>query len=221
MNTHCETQGKLTNLIARRRKIRAISILLFLALLASALGLTLYALRNTIDLFLTPVQLRELAAPGQTLRLGGLVKPGSCIRSGPFDVHFIVTDGNAEIEVLYRGTLPDLFAEGQGVVADGILENHQRFIANQLLAKHDETYTPREVAANLQENLFTSYQDKNAQTYKNAFVDGCPGKPSGENSDAPSPNTQKSVLGRPPLNETTKRSSHTLLFTHPTRTAKT
>jgi cytochrome c-type biogenesis protein CcmE len=84
--------------------------------------------------------------PGTRLRLGGLVAPGSVVRSGQLEMHFEITDGNRSIKVAYHGILPDLFREGQGVVAEGKLEPNGDFRADTVLAKHDETYMPKEVA---------------------------------------------------------------------------
>jgi cytochrome c-type biogenesis protein CcmE len=88
---------------------------------------------------------KHLAA-GTRIRLGGLVKPGSVTRGANFAVRFEVTDGNKEIPVAYSGALPDLFREGQGVVAEGAIDGTGVFAADTILAKHDENYMPREVA---------------------------------------------------------------------------
>jgi cytochrome c-type biogenesis protein CcmE len=115
--------------------------------LALALGLVLYAMRDAIVFFRAP---GEIAAkgiqPGVRFRLGGLVKEGS-VRRGPGQtVVFEVMDGQASVPVRYQGLLPDLFREGQGVVAEGALDASGAFRADTVLAKHDETYMPREVA---------------------------------------------------------------------------
>ena len=89
-------------------------------------------------------------APGQTIRLGGLVKTGTVTRPGDgLELHFIVTDMKADTNVTYRGLVPDLFREGQGVIATGSFDAQGVFRAQELLAKHDETYMPREVADRL------------------------------------------------------------------------
>ena len=85
-------------------------------------------------------------APGTRIRLGGLVKPGSVARGDELAVRFAVTDGHREIAVAFTGALPDLFREGQGVIAEGALDGAGLFKADTVLAKHDETYMPREVA---------------------------------------------------------------------------
>jgi cytochrome c-type biogenesis protein CcmE len=85
-------------------------------------------------------------APGTLIRLGGLVKAGSLARGDDLKIRFDVTDGNREIAVAYQGVLPDLFREGQGVVAEGALDGSGLFTADTILAKHDESYVPKEVA---------------------------------------------------------------------------
>ena len=115
--------------------------------LAIALGLVLFALRDTIVFFNSPSDVISKAVkPGTRLRLGGLVAPGSVVRDDELDMHFQVTDGNQSIRVAYHGLLPDLFREGQGVVAEGTLEPGGNFRADTVLAKHDENYMPKEVA---------------------------------------------------------------------------
>ena len=114
--------------------------------LAIALGLVLFALRDTIVFFNSPSDVISNAVkPGTRLRLGGLVAPGSVVRDNELDMHFQVTDGNHSIGVAYHGILPDLFREGQGVVAAGALNSTGVFAATEVLAKHDERYMPPEV----------------------------------------------------------------------------
>jgi cytochrome c-type biogenesis protein CcmE len=127
-----------------RRKKRLALIFSAMAILGAALGLVLYALRDNIVFFYGPseVMAKELA-PGTRVRIGGLVKQGSLQRDGG-TVHFAVTDGKQDIPVVYSGPLPDLFREGQGVVAEGVLEP-SGLAASTILAKHDERYMPREV----------------------------------------------------------------------------
>ena len=121
-----------------------------LAVLATALGLVLYALSSNIVFFFTPTQVAANEAPqGRAFRIGGLVETGSVQRSG-IDVSFNVTDGARAIPVVYRGTLPDLFKEGKGVVAQGSLGADGRFTASEVLAKHDENYMPPEAALALE-----------------------------------------------------------------------
>ncbi len=112
----------------------------------------LNAFRSNLVFFYSPTEVLEGKAPlDQTLRIGGLVEKGSVRRSADgLAVDFIVTDLNRSLSVHYRGILPDLFREGQGVVAQGRLGTGNRFIAREVLAKHDENYMPPEVAKALQ-----------------------------------------------------------------------
>lgn len=119
--------------------------------LAAAAGLVLTALNDTIVFFNGPTEIvQNPPEPGKRLRLGGLVQPGSVNRQGA-DVRFEVTDGNNKIAVAYAGLLPDLFREGQGVVAEGSIATDGTFRADNVLAKHDETYMPKEVADTLKQ----------------------------------------------------------------------
>ena len=115
--------------------------------LALAVGLALFGLRHSISYFYTPAQAQTArVAPGQSIQLGGLVKTGSVAKSGDGDVRFVVADRTASAPVVYRGDLPDLFHEGQGVVAIGAFDKAGVFVATNILAKHDERYMPRELA---------------------------------------------------------------------------
>jgi cytochrome c-type biogenesis protein CcmE len=117
------------------------------AVLGVAIALVLIALRDSIVFFNSPTDVVEKhVAAGTRIRLGGLVKPGSVMRGANFAVRFAVTDGNKEIPVAYSGALPDLFREGQGVIAEGKMDGGGTFEADTILAKHDENYMPREVA---------------------------------------------------------------------------
>ncbi len=118
-----------------------------LAVLAVAVALMLNAFRDSIVFFNSPSDVMEKhVGPGTRIRLGGLVKDGSIVRGANLSVRFAVTDGKSEIPVAYQGVLPDLFREGQGVVAEGTLDGTGLFNADTILAKHDETYMPKEVA---------------------------------------------------------------------------
>ncbi|MFL5260677.1 MAG: cytochrome c maturation protein CcmE [Hyphomicrobiales bacterium] len=130
------------------RKQRRLSMTLSgLALLGLAAGLVLYALRDTIVFFYTPSEVAEKhVGPGERIRLGGLVEDGSLKRGDGMTVSFVVTDKVKSLAVTYSGQLPDLFREGQGVVAEGKLDGTGTFIADTVLAKHDERYMPKEVA---------------------------------------------------------------------------
>lgn len=126
-----------------------VALLACLAGLGSATGLALTALRSDITFFVTPSDLAARAAPGQQVRLGGLVEEGSVRRSEEGTVpvtRFRITDGKGDVTVAFRGVLPDLFREGQGVVTLGTMEPDGSFRASEVLAKHDATYMPRDVA---------------------------------------------------------------------------
>jgi cytochrome c-type biogenesis protein CcmE len=129
-----------------RRGRRLSLIAAALAVVGAAAGLSLYALSDSIVFFYSPSEVVEKAAqPGARLRVGGLIKPGSVVKSAGQTVAFAVTDGANDLKVAYQGLLPDLFREGQGVVAEGVLEAPGRMRAETILAKHDERYMPREV----------------------------------------------------------------------------
>jgi cytochrome c-type biogenesis protein CcmE len=130
-----------------RKRRRLVLIGGGLAVLAVAVALMLNAFRDSIVFFNSPSDVAERhIAPGTRIRLGGLVKTGSLVHSNDLKIRFDVTDGNLEIAVVYQGVLPDLFREGQGVVAEGALDGSGVFAADTILAKHDETYMPKEVA---------------------------------------------------------------------------
>ncbi len=133
-----------------RKQRRSVFIAAGLAVLGLAAFLVLSALRDSIVFFYSPSDVGSQALqPGQRIRLGGLVSEGSLKRLDGTDVEFAVSDGSRTINVSYNGLLPDLFREGQGVVTEGKLDPAGRFIADTVLAKHDETYMPREVADSL------------------------------------------------------------------------
>jgi cytochrome c-type biogenesis protein CcmE len=118
-----------------------------LGVLALAVALVLVALKDSIVFFNSPTDVVEKpVAPGTRIRIGGLVKEGSVQRSDGLAVRFAVTDGKSTVAVAYQGLLPDLFREGQGIVAEGALDGAGTFKADSVLAKHDETYMPKEVA---------------------------------------------------------------------------
>lgn len=136
-----------------RRKNRLILVMLVLVGLGLATALVMYALRSNIDLFYTPSEMingkgeQQLKPePGQRLRVGGMVMPGSVKRDpNTLRVAFKLYDASGVISVSYDGILPDLFREGQGVVAQGVLQDATHVIAKEVLAKHDEKYTPPEI----------------------------------------------------------------------------
>jgi len=130
-----------------RKQRRLVLIGGSLGVLVVAVGLMLNAFRDSIVFFNSPSDVVEKhVGPGTRIRLGGMVKDGSVVRGDGLRIRFEVTDGKAEIPVVYQGVVPDLFREGQGVVAEGSLDNSGVFDADTILAKHDETYMPKEVA---------------------------------------------------------------------------
>lgn len=130
-----------------RKQRRLVLIGGALTVLAIAAALVLNALRDSIVFFSTPSMATEKnIQPGQRFRLGGLVQPGSLERGEQLQVKFVVTDGSVTLPVVFTGILPDLFREGQGVISEGALDESGVFKADTVLAKHDETYMPREVA---------------------------------------------------------------------------
>ncbi|KAB8312160.1 cytochrome c maturation protein CcmE [Erwinia endophytica] len=143
-----------------RRKNRLILVLAVLVGLGLATSLVMYALRSNIDLFYTPSEIlngkgenHEKPEPGQRLRVGGMVMPGSVKRDPKtLQVFFKLYDAKGVISVSYLGILPDLFREGQGVVAQGVLEDGDLVNAKEVLAKHDEKYTPPEIEDAMKQN---------------------------------------------------------------------
>jgi cytochrome c-type biogenesis protein CcmE len=135
-----------------RKQRRGVLIGTCLVVLGVAVGLVLYAMRDSIVFFYSPSEVAEMkVAPGQRFRLGGLVETGSVVRDEGTTVRFVVTDRSRNLPVTYTGVLPDLFREGQGVVAEGTLAADGVFHADNVLAKHDENYMPPEVAKKLKE----------------------------------------------------------------------
>jgi cytochrome c-type biogenesis protein CcmE len=121
-----------------------------LAVLGLAVGLIMFALEDSIVFFYSPSDVAEKnIRPGQRIRLGGLVAEGSIKRGENTTVRFSVTDTAKTIPVTFTGVLPDLFREGQGVVTEGKLRGDGVFVADNVLAKHDENYMPPEVAESL------------------------------------------------------------------------
>lgn len=129
---------------------KTLGIIMFIAAgLSVAIGLSLYALSSNIDLFFTPTQIAAgEVTPGQRIRVGGMVKEGSIRHNEQqLQVNFIATDYAHEVDVEYNGILPDLFREGQGIVAEGSITPQGQFVASRVLAKHDENYMSVEVKA--------------------------------------------------------------------------
>ncbi len=136
----------------KRKQRRMWLLISALAGLGAVAALVLVALEDNIVFFYGPSELVAKApAAGQRLRIGGLVAVDSVKKAEDGSVNFAVTDGNNTVPVLFRGLLPDLFREGQGVVAEGALDGAGLFLASEVLAKHDEKYMPPEVAEALRE----------------------------------------------------------------------
>jgi len=131
-----------------RKKRRMIVLLVCGIGLGSATALTLSAFSDNLVFFVSPTDLVKSGPSGRQVRLGGLVEAGTVEKSseGNAGVRFKVTDGNASVLVTYKGIVPDLFREGQGVVVLGVEQTDGVFRASEVLAKHDETYMPKEVA---------------------------------------------------------------------------
>ena len=135
-----------------RKQRRSLLIGACVATVSVATALVLFALSDKITYFRTPTDVAEnKIKPGERFRLGGLVAEGSVKRGDGTQVEFAVTDTLKVQRVKYEGVLPDLFREGQGVVAEGILSADGLFVADTVLAKHDENYMPPEVAKSLKE----------------------------------------------------------------------
>ena len=144
--------------LKKKRRIQVIiaaSVALILAV-----GLIGYGFRDGINLYRSPSQMAENPPEiGEVFRLGGLVEDGSLIRGVSETISFRVTDGGASVPVRFTGVLPDLFTEGQGMIGTGRMEG-DTFVASEILAKHDESYMPREVIDSLKEQGV--YEDPNS-----------------------------------------------------------
>lgn len=128
----------------RKRRLYLVLVLGFCSFCAALLVIS--ALRANINLFFTPTQIEAGAAPqGARIRVGGLVEKGSVVRGKNLQVTFVVTDLSKRLTIKYTGILPDLFREGQGIVALGTLTDGNQFYAQEILAKHDENYRPPEI----------------------------------------------------------------------------
>ncbi len=124
-----------------------IFVALLVAGVTAATGLVIAAMGENMLYFYSPSQIRAGEAPsGPSIRVGGLVVDGSVQRGQGLEISFSLTDGAETVDVSYAGILPDLFREGQGIVASGVLESGSRLRAEEVLAKHDENYMPPEVA---------------------------------------------------------------------------
>ena len=135
--------------LKKKRRVQVI-LLMFVALFASV-AMIGYAMRDGINFFRAPSQLAtEPPKPGEVFRLGGLVEEGTLRRGEGHVIEFSVTDGGASVPVRFAGVLPDLFKENQGMIGTGQMEGNV-FVANEILAKHDESYMPKEVVDALKE----------------------------------------------------------------------
>ena len=134
------------------RKQRLFMVLFIVIFSSLAIGLIIYALRENLNLFYPPSKIASGQVPHNVnIRGGGCVKPGSVQRSDHnLDVSFVITDGAADVKVFFSGILPDLFAEGEAAVINGKINEKGEFLANEVLAKHDENYIPPEVAEGMQ-----------------------------------------------------------------------
>lgn len=130
------------------RKQRLFLVIFIVVFATITIGLIVFALRENINLFYPPAKIAAGDAPvGKHIRAGGCVLPGTVVRAkDSLDVEFQLTDGVAQLNVFYSGILPDLFAEGEAAVVSGTLDDGGMFTATQVLAKHDENYTPPEIA---------------------------------------------------------------------------
>lgn len=149
------------------RRQRLLLVVFIVVVSSIAIGLVAYALRQNINLFYTPSQVASGDAPSEKrIRVGGMVVDGS-VRRDPnsLEVIFQLSDGAQVVDVRYAGILPDLFAEGQAGVATGKLNSQGVFMAEEVLAKHDENYTPPEVADAMQQAY---EQQKKAGKYSGA-----------------------------------------------------
>jgi len=151
------------------RQKRFMLVAIAVVAIAIAAGMALQALKGNLAYFFSPTQVVLKEAPiGKNLRLGGLVQEGSLQREDDgLTVHFLVTDLTETVAVVYTGILPDLFREGQGVVAQGRLSDDGVFHADEVLAKHDATYMPPEVADMLEDS-----QQATKQTSTSLVVEG-------------------------------------------------
>ncbi len=129
-----------------RKQKRFAGIAIIGAVIALALGLASFALRDEIVFFFDPTDVvaGNKVQPGERFRIGGLVEDGS-VEKNETVISFVVTDGDYSVPISFDGILPDLFREGQGIIAEGKLQSDGRFIADNVLAKHDENYVPKEL----------------------------------------------------------------------------
>ncbi len=140
-----------------KRRKRATLLIILISITATSIYLILWALRDNIVFFYSPTEIYQKVRSGEInnqsfLRLGGLVKESSVLRSADGSIVFTITDFRNDIKVYYLGIVPDLFREGQGVIAEGRMKENFLFNASSILAKHDENYMPPEVKEILEKN---------------------------------------------------------------------
>ena len=140
-----------------KRRKRATLLIILISITAVSIYLILWALRDNIVFFYSPTEIYEKVRSGEIndqsfLRLGGMVKESSVLRSTDGSIVFTITDFRSDIKVYYIGIVPDLFREGQGVIAEGRMKENFLFNASSILAKHDENYMPPEVKEILEKN---------------------------------------------------------------------
>ena len=139
-------------MVGKKVKLRIIFLSTFLILLILSLFLILKSLEDEIVYFITPTEIKDLTElDKKKIRVGGMVKEGS-IKANSENINFIITDFKNEITVSFTGAIPNLFAEGKGVVAEGVLRDRNYLISKKILAKHDENYMPPEVSEALKDN---------------------------------------------------------------------
>ena len=137
---------------SRKARRRLMVLAVAAPVVALAVGLALWGMRDAISLFYTPSQAAEAHVPaGRKVQMGGLVQAGSVVKYPDGKVEFVIADQRSTALVRFQGDLPDLFREGQGIVASGAFDESGAFVAKQVLAKHDERYMPREVSKALKE----------------------------------------------------------------------
>ncbi|EJF90583.1 cytochrome c maturation protein CcmE [Bartonella tamiae] len=150
--------------LKRRKKKRLLMIVFGLVVLGIAVGLVLYAMRGSASFFRMPSEITtDDMTSMRSLRLGGFVEKGSVHKTDKTKVSFTITDYAKQEKVEFNGILPDLFREGQGIIAEGHFNQNGSFIADRVLAKHDETYVPKDIVDRLKaKGLWEEYQ-KNAR----------------------------------------------------------
>ena len=142
-------------------------LIFFMLSVSAGVGIILNSFNNSLIFFYTPTQLQEAnVAPEQLIRIGGLVEVGSVERTGEQSIQFTITDTTHSVTASYTGLLPNLFREGQGVVAEGTLQPDGSLMAKTILAKHDENYMPQEVADELKKSgRWQHYSDENIENF--------------------------------------------------------